>query len=190
MNEKNKSFVRTVSLTRPSLQDNTADADRLVSVLKSELQTDTVKIDFPLLKRLPDLLRKWEYHVRCVLVPCPNGGEWLLTGITDAQDTKPVTGLAVDLGTTRVVLRLLDLSTGQALAESSFDNPQISVGPDILARIHYADTEEGLEKISHLITDGINHEMAALCKSCELGPENVFLLSVAGNTAMTHLLWG
>jgi len=33
-----------------------------------------------------------------------------LTGITDAADATPIAGLAVDLGTTQVVLRLIDLA--------------------------------------------------------------------------------
>ncbi|MCK7506260.1 MAG: hypothetical protein MZV70_20790 [Desulfobacterales bacterium] len=45
----------------------------------------------------------------------------------------------MDLGTTRVVLRLIDLATGRALGEHAFDNPQIAIGPDVLARIHHAD---------------------------------------------------
>ena len=43
-------------------------------------------------------------------------------------------GLAVDLGTSRVVLRLVNLRDGERLAEGAFDNPQIAVGPDILDR--------------------------------------------------------
>ena len=60
-------WVRTVRLTKPTLQDNTADTDRLISALKTDLQTDAVHIDLDLLKKLPDLLRKWEYNVRCIL---------------------------------------------------------------------------------------------------------------------------
>ncbi len=183
-----KGWVRTVSLTPPSLQDNTADADRLESALKNKLHTDAVKMDIHLLKRLPDLLRKWDYHVRCVLFK--DRGQWLLAGITQAEDSRPVTGLAVDLGTSRVVLRLLDICTGQILGETAFDNPQITVGPDILARIHYADTEEGLARNNRLITDGLNREIVRLCDACNLETDDVYLISVAGNTAMTHLFMG
>ncbi len=143
--KKNASpWIRTVSLNPPSLQNNTADAERLVAALKEDLQADNIDIDLDLLKQLPALLRKWEYRVRCILFK--DRHRWLLTGITDAADAGPVAGLAVDLGTTRVVLRLVDLSTGQPLAESAFDNPQDTVGPDILARIHFAEQEGGLDQ--------------------------------------------
>ncbi len=190
--EQNNTWIQTLSLTPPTLQDNTADADRLAGelsrILTGQVQPHLVKTELHLLRRLPDLLRKWEYHVRCVLFR--DHDHWVLTGITHAEDARPVTGLAIDLGTTRVVLRLVELSSGQALGESSFDNPQITVAPDILARIHHTDTEGGLAELSDLIIHGLNEQIASLCKSCDIIPDDIYLLSLAGNTAMTHLFMG
>ncbi len=186
------SAVKILSLTPPALQDNTSDADRLKGALSLALtgrvQPRIITTDISLLKVLPELLRQWNYHVRCVLFKDRN--QWILTGITDAADSRTVAGLAVDLGTTRVVLRLLNLSTSEILAESSFDNPQIAVGPDILTRIHYADTDGGLEHINRLIIEGLNREIKKLCLSCGIEPADVYSMAVAGNTAMTHLFMG
>jgi len=156
MTEKNnnKTLIKTVSLTPPSLQDNTADAERLIKALKPFLETDAVDIDLYLLRQLPDLLRKWNYNIRCIFLK--DRTRWILTGITDSTDTVPIAGIAVDLGTTKVVLRIIDLSTDQILAEHTFDNPQIAVGPDILTRIHYSDHDEGLKNINRLIINGLN----------------------------------
>jgi len=184
----NKSLIKTVSLTPPSLQDNTADAERLIRAIKSRLKTNTVDIDLYLLRELPVLLRNWKYNVRCILLK--DRSRWILTGIANSTDTIPITGLAVDLGTTKVVLRIIDLSTNQILAEHSFDNPQIAVGPDILTRIHYADQDEGLKKINRLIIDGLNKMIEELCSSCNIKPADIYLISLAGNTAMTHLFMG
>ncbi|MBU4258243.1 MAG: DUF4445 domain-containing protein [Proteobacteria bacterium] len=190
MTEKNnnKSLIKTLSLTPPSLQDNTADAERLIRAIKSHLRTNTVDIDLYLLRKLPVLLRNWKYNVRCILLK--DRSRWILTGITNSTDTIPITGLAVDLGTTKVVLRIIDLSTDQVLAEHTFDNPQIAVGPDILTRIHYSDQNEGLKKINGLIIDGLNQMIEKLCNSCNIKPDNIYAVSVAGNTAMTHLFMG
>jgi len=188
MNDKSQRWVKKVSLTPPSLKDNTADADRLIRSLKKELQTDAIRIELNLLRRLPDILRKADYNVRCILFKSLK--EWVLTGVIPADDKRLITGVAVDLGTTRVVLRLIDLATGQIMTEYSFDNPQISIGLDILTRIHYSDTQDGLKNINSLIIDGLNHEIDKLCKSCGLNSEDVYLISVAGNTAMTHLFMG
>ncbi len=184
---ENKGWVRDIELTPPSLHDNTADADRLVGALKKELETDAVDIELELLKRLPETLRESEYKLRCVLFK--NHGRWILIDAA-GKNKKIIAGLAVDLGTTRVVLRLIDLVSHKTLGETAFDNPQISVGPDILSRIHFADQAQGLEKVNKLIIDGLNQEMENLCALCGIRPVDIYLLSIAGNTAMTHLFMG
>ena len=113
-----------------------------------------------------------------------------MTGIAGVDDSRPFVGLAVDLGTTRVVLRLLDLSDGRTLAESGFDNPQLAVGPDILVRIHFAGTADGLARLNELIISGLNQAIQDLCRSCRLEPAGHLCVTVAGNTAMTHLFMG
>ena len=184
--------VKILSLTPPALQDNTSDADRLKGALSlaltGQVQPRIITIDMSLLKALPQLLRQWSYHVRCVVFK--DRSQWILTGITDAADSRIVAGLAVDLGTSRVVLRLLNLSTREISAESSFDNPQIAVGPDILTRIHYADAEGGLEHINRLIIERLNQEIRELCLSCGIESSDVYSMAIAGNTAMTHLFMG
>ena len=85
MKEKSSPWIKIISLNPPSLQDNTADADRLIAALKTDLQTDHVDVDLDLLKKLPDLLRKWDYRARCIVFK--DRRRWLLTGITDAADT-------------------------------------------------------------------------------------------------------
>jgi uncharacterized 2Fe-2S/4Fe-4S cluster protein (DUF4445 family) len=184
---ENKGWVRDIELTPPSLHDNTADADRLAGALKKELETEAVDIELELLKRLPATLRESEYKLRCVLFR--NHGRWILIDAV-GENKKIITGLAVDLGTTRVVLRLIDLVSHKTLGETAFDNPQISVGPDILSRIHFADQTQGLEKVNKLIINGLNQEIDNLCEQCGIRPVDIYLLSIAGNTAMTHLFMG
>jgi len=113
-----------------------------------------------------------------------------LSGIIPADDTTRFAGLAVDLGTSRVEMRLLDLTTAQALAATSFANPQETIGPDILARIHHAEKNGGLEELNRLIVGGLNDAIVALCDSNQIEPEHIYALAVAGNTAMTHLFMG
>ncbi|MBT8359019.1 MAG: DUF4445 domain-containing protein [Deltaproteobacteria bacterium] len=188
-NTKISRWVKTVSVPPPTLQNNTADADRLIAILKRQLKADTIDIDPFVLKRLPSCLRNWNYHLRCVFFR--DKKRWLLTGIKSIQNQEaPFAGLAVDLGTSRIALRLLNLATAEVIAESSFDNPQMVIGPDILARIHFTDQNGGLEKLNKLIKNGLNQMIEKLCLSCNLKPENVYLISLAGNTAMTHLFLG
>ena len=189
MSTTNSSWIKTVSLPRPSLQDNTADAERLISALRAALQTnDAIHVDFGLLKKMPATLRTNDFNVRCILLK--DAGQWLVLGIQGATDMRPVAGLAVDLGTTRVVLRLLDLANGRILAESGFDNPQLTVGPDILTRIHFTESSGGLTKLNDLIITGLNKAIGEVCQSTQTEPEDIYTLAVAGNTTMTHLFLG
>jgi len=181
-------WVRTVSLSAPSLKDNTADADRLIQALKPVFHTSTINIDLDLLKVLPTVLRESQFRVRCILFK--ERQQWELIGITRAEDSLRVAGLAVDLGTSRVELRLLDLTNARTLAETAFANPQEAIGPDILARIHFAEKKDGLKELNRLIVSSLNNAIAGLCDSNQLEPEQIYALSVAGNTTMTHLFMG
>jgi uncharacterized 2Fe-2S/4Fe-4S cluster protein (DUF4445 family) len=181
-------WIQTVSLEAPSLKDNTADAERLTQALKSHLKTPAIDIDLDLLKVLPAVLRNSRFNMRCIFFK--EKQHWVLTGIADAKDAALIAGLAVDLGTTRVVLRLLDLASGRTLTESAFDNPQDSIGPDILARIHFAEKENGLQKLNTLIISGLNNAIKKMCASQLINPQQIYALAVAGNTTMAHLFMG
>ncbi len=188
MKEKNTGWVKAVILTPPNLKDNRADADRLIDALKTELNTDLISIELDLLKNLPDQLRNWNYQVRCVLMK--ERQHWYLIHITSLRDNSLIAGLAVDLGTSRVVLQLVDLENGKILAESSFDNPQLTIGPDILTRIHYAEQKNGLERLNRLIVDGLNQHIEKICRSRGCRTDDILFISLAGNTTMIHLFMG
>lgn len=181
-------WVEQVKLTSPSLQDNSGDADRLIQALKRRLDSQAVRIELPLLRQLPELLRESDWSLRCVMFKEPGG--WVVTRAFGADDPRRAAGLAADLGTTRVALRLLDLETREVLGDRAFDNPQLSVGPDILTRIHFAEKPGGLETLNKLIIDRFNQEISELCIDANVAAEDVCLVSVAGNTAMTHLFLG
>lgn len=181
-------WVRGIRLPPPSLANNTADADRLAAALKIELNAESVEIDIGLLQELPALLRRHDFRIRCTLFR--DRGRWVVTGIDGEESPRPPLGLAVDLGTTRVGFALIDLAQGRPLFESSFDNPQIAVGPDVLARIHHAESPAGLRQLRRLIIDGLNAAVADACGVIGASPQEICAAAVAGNTIMTHLFLG
>jgi len=127
MTESKSAWIQTVSIPAPSIGDNTADADRLIRALQPFVGTTPVSIDLSLLKRLPHVLRTAEFEVCCVLFK--DRTRYVLIDLLPGKDLSPVAGLAVDLGTTQISLRLIDLQTRKTLGASSFANPQASVGP-------------------------------------------------------------
>lgn len=181
-------WVARVTLPPPSLADNSADADRLCQALRREFGFDTLSIDLALRRRLPGLLRENRYTLRCLVFE--EQGRGILLHADAGDESRTLAGLAVDLGTTRIVMRLIDLEQRRILGETAFDNPQVAIGPDVLARIHYADQPDGLTTLHRLVVDGINDQMAAQARSCGLETDQIHLVSVAGNTAMAHLFAG
>lgn len=183
-------WIRLVRLPPPSLQDNTADADRLKIQLKKQLNTKRVEIDLNVLQKLPVRLRDWGYAARCVVVKERDADLWHLTGLLNPLEKQRVVGVAVDLGTSRVVIRLVELSTGESLFDASFDNPQLSVGPDVLTRIHACDQPGGLEELNRMIIDELNRQIQNACVTCGIDTGDVYFMALAGNTSMTHLFMG
>lgn len=100
-------------------------------------------------------------------------------------------GMAVDIGTTTIVAELLDLATGRTLSVASMVNPQFSLGADVLSRIHYAGQDEKhLHKLTSLLVNALNELLEQLCGAASVDRQECYLITVAANSAMMHLLLG
>ena len=102
-----------------------------------------------------------------------------------AEADGPLLGLAVDLGTTTVALRLYDLESGAHLASASFENPQRFGGSDVLARIRY-DGEHPGRLLQRTLLAYLTKAIATL--PCE--PSTIYELVLAGNPTMRDLFFG
>jgi uncharacterized 2Fe-2S/4Fe-4S cluster protein (DUF4445 family) len=112
------------------------------------------------------------------------GHRILLDGEEIARSTAPIHGLAMDLGTTTVVLRLLNLETGEVVADASFENPQRFGGSDVMSRIHY-DTEDG----SHLLQRTLAGYLTHAIEEFSVDPHTIYEMVVAGNSTMRDLFF-
>ncbi len=165
--KKQHSFVKYVDIPIPQLGNNIADVERLQAVLKKKLETDDIYFPTELALDFPLKLRQWHHRAKVVLFKDSRG--WLIVDILepdmDTQDKKrQIFGIAADLGTTRIVLRLINLETCEACGELAFDNPQACIAPDVLARIHHAGTREGREELQRLVINGMNEHINLLCR--------------------------
>ena len=100
-------------------------------------------------------------------------------------------GVAVDVGTTTIVLYLYDLETGEKLAVDSMYNPQKEFGADVISRIQFANkSKENTEKLQQVLVERLNQGLKDLIT--EVGAENadIFRIAFAGNTTMLHTLLG
>ena len=96
---------------------------------------------------------------------------------------------AWDLGTTTLVGHLLRRSDGARLATVSGGNPQAVFGADVIARIS-ACQQGKLDQLRDLIAARLQEDLSALCRQGGIAPEQVQFAVLAGNTVMSHLVWG
>ncbi len=100
-------------------------------------------------------------------------------------------GVAIDIGTTTIVLYFLNLVTGQVEKISSVLNPQRLYGADVITRINYCqENENGLSELKGSVTGIINKELFSFIRKKGLEQESIEKIVVAGNTTMLHLLLG
>jgi len=113
-----------------------------------------------------------------------DGGRILIDGIEVARSAGPIHGLAMDLGTTTIVLRLLNLETGEQIADASFENPQRFGGSDVMSRIHY-DTEHPGRLLMRTLAGYLTHAIEAF----PVDPVTIYEMVVVGNATMRDLFF-
>ncbi|MCZ6633628.1 MAG: ASKHA domain-containing protein [bacterium] len=96
-------------------------------------------------------------------------------------------GLAIDLGTTTVVVDLVDLETGKSVSLRSFENPQRFGGSDVMNRISYDGTHP--DELWKAIVNALNHEILGLGEELGFERQEIYEIVVAGNATMRDLFF-
>jgi uncharacterized 2Fe-2S/4Fe-4S cluster protein (DUF4445 family) len=171
-----------LQLAPPSLSDPQADLERVKSGLEKHYGLKGLSIDYPALMTLGDKLRVAQWKVNIVI--------WMDQEIIDIRpvNSNSLYGIAIDIGTTTVAGYLCDLVSGEVLAMDSLMNPQISFGEDVMARITYTTNHprKGLKRMHEQIIQSINRIVTNTTQQIRGSPEEVYEMTIVGNTAMHH----
>ena len=97
--------------------------------------------------------------------------------------TRELYGIALDIGTTTLVMYLVDLETGAVLSVISRENPQIRYGNNVISRIEFA--RRGQQILEREIRIAVNEMISDLTD-----PQKVYEIVVAGNPVMRDLFFG
>lgn len=114
-----------------------------------------------------------------------DGDRVRLDGREIARTSGPLLGLAIDLGTTTIVLRLVDLETGRITGRTSFENPQRFGGTDVMARIQY-DTDHTGRLLQRTLLGYLSRAIAQL----PVDSRCIYEIVVVGNSTMRDLFLG
>ncbi len=125
-----------------------------------------------------------EGHVQLDPAVTRDGDRILIDGVEVDRSTGPIHGIAMDLGTTTVVLRLIDLETGELIADTSFENPQRFGGSEVMSRIAY-DTDHPGRLLMRTLAGYLSHAI----EKFPVDPKSIYEIVVVGNSAMRDLFF-
>jgi uncharacterized 2Fe-2S/4Fe-4S cluster protein (DUF4445 family) len=169
-----------VQLTPPSLENPESDDRNLWRALERAHGIAPGTIDLAVQQVLSSRLRSQDWKASVVL----RESEVIAMG---APSTRWI-GLAVDIGTTKIAVYLVDMKSGEIAASSGLMNPQISYGEDVVSRIYTAGESSGnAAKLQALLVDALNSSVAALCVEIGSDPSHIADAVIVGNTVIHHL---
>jgi uncharacterized 2Fe-2S/4Fe-4S cluster protein (DUF4445 family) len=169
-----------VQMSVPSLASPEPDDQNLWEALSQQHGLVPGTIDLLVQQSLSTQLRGADWRARVAL----RGSEIVALG---GPSTRWL-GLAVDIGTTKIAVYLVDMKTGKTLASKGLMNPQISYGEDVVTRIFVASrSAENAAKLQALLVDELNQAAAGLCSEVQSVPSCIVDASIVGNTAIHHL---
>jgi uncharacterized 2Fe-2S/4Fe-4S cluster protein (DUF4445 family) len=140
-------------------------------------------IDYRLMQKVQPLVASGDYVV------IMQGSE--VIDFHHAQEARPVLGLAVDFGSTKVAGYLLNLETGEVLGANGLMNPQVRYGADVVSRIARAQSNsEAAKEIQDLSSECLHHLADLLTGAVGRSRQEIVQSAIVANTAMHHLVLG
>lgn len=183
-------IVKTyIEVEEPTLDDNISDIDRIERHVRNNLGYDEIDFTIELLRKVPTVIREDNFKVTITYIKKKN--KITILNIESGNTENKLYGVAIDIGTTSVVVCLVDLYTKEIIDKASSGNAQIKYGADVIHRIVYSTKKNGLKELNEaIIEDTINPLLHSIYTKNNVDKDNVVSLVVAGNTTMTSLFLG
>ncbi len=175
-----------LTLEPPTLDDSVSDLERLNRGLKKQgCDVTRLNVGIKVMRQLADVVRRdnWNITVSVIRRKCANEILEVLPGNGQHQSL----GLAIDVGTTTIVVYLVDMVDGTVLAATAGHNRQDDCGDDVINRIVCAE-KDGVKKLSRMAMATINSLIGEALDSAGTKAEAIRNVVVSGNTTMAHLL--
>ncbi|MDD3925117.1 MAG: ASKHA domain-containing protein, partial [bacterium] len=97
--------------------------------------------------------------------------------------------VAVDIGTTTLVVYLLDMHRHRLVDAASATNPQAACGADVISRIDFGSDELKRKSLRGMVLEAVNTLIRELAERHNIETENIYEAALVGNTCMTHMFW-
>ena len=177
-----------LKLTPPSIEDSLGDHERLYAAIRSKADNDQMQTGYRVFQQLPKLLRDAHWQVTATVAE--RWGTHEVVEVVPGDTCGCNFGVAVDVGTTTVVVHLVDLNNATTIDAEATYNSQMKYGEDYIRRIMYASEHNALGELQSLIVTDINNLIETICTRSKVSLHDVTCAVCAGNTAMIHFLLG
>jgi uncharacterized 2Fe-2S/4Fe-4S cluster protein (DUF4445 family) len=175
-----------LELEPPTLDDSVSDLDRLNRGLKkSGCCIADFTADINVVRELAAAMRDKNWKVTASIIR--RNGTNTIAAVTPGNGNAKSLGLAIDVGTTTIVVYLVDMSNGSIIAATSGHNQQAACGDDVINRIVCAE-KDGVAKLSRMALATINNLISEALAAVKADKDQIKNVVVSGNTTMTHLL--
>lgn len=180
-----KEYLR---LKMPS-EDMAVSDQRRIELALNTLGYEQVTFPLKVLRKLYPLCRDAGFDITVTLVH--REFDWIVTDVEPGDTTAHHYGLAVDYGSTTIVMQMVDLNSGAVIGEETAVNGQVTYGTDILSRITYAlEVESHSDDLQRATVDTFQQLMELLTDSTGVNASKCSVMVVSGNTTMIHFLLG
>jgi len=171
-----------LSLQKPDLQHPYSSLE----LIEKSLRKKGLHISLEVLKKLPKTLERGTGKISVVIFKDSE-----IISVETGDTTENNYGLAIDVGTSTLVVELVDLNTGRRIDTQTANNSQMKYGADIVSRISsvYMDPKN-LEKLKDTIIRDLSRLIGQLLKRNTIDPSLVYEIVLAGNAPMNHFLLG
>jgi uncharacterized 2Fe-2S/4Fe-4S cluster protein (DUF4445 family) len=153
------------------------------------IQNPDTDVEFALLQRRPRILTtaaRADFEVDPVVTQAHD--KVLYDGELIDEYRGHMYGVAIDVGTTTIVVELVDFATGTTVCLASLENPQRYGGSDVMHRISY-DSGPFQGELHKSLINALNHELKEMCRVLGIVRHEIYEVVVVGNATMRDLFF-
>lgn len=179
-----------IEVEEPDMEKPLGDLDRLLVALEKDWKLSRIEVDFHLLPRVQQILRKGEWKVTAAIHKDEADDRPRLVALYPGLKNEAY-GIACDIGSTTIAMHLSSLLSGRTLASSGTSNPQIRFGEDLMSRVSYVMMNpDGREAMTNAVREAINGLVDKVAAEGGIDREDILDAVFVGNPVMHHLFLG
>ncbi|MCJ9672417.1 MULTISPECIES: ASKHA domain-containing protein [unclassified Neorhizobium] len=179
-----------VEVEEPDMEKPLGDLDRLKTVLAAEWHFDDLDVDFHLIPKVQQILRKGEWKVTAAIHKDRDDDRARLVALYPGLKNEAY-GIACDIGSTTIAMHLSSLLSGRTVASAGTSNPQIRFGEDLMSRVSYVMMNpDGREAMTLAVREALNGLIDKVCADGGVSRTDILDSVFVGNPIMHHLFLG